>query len=325
MPFRERVRRALGRTTSNNNSEASSLHKQESRKNSGNVYKPGEPMPKPKYRQPVDKKHKENLESFNFMASFAGLTRKRSQVSQYSPMGSRLSSRHNSISQPGGVKPGLLRGHSYIGQVVENTNDDTDPVNGAYIVYIWVMATPLTHSDSRRVPSPESRQRSLATTQQGSSAPLEPADTRQRQRFGDGLAREPADAGCGAAPCLHRLRDRRGAEEDPFEGARAGKCAAGEMKAPYFVVRPVEIVVGDLPAAGLYDMKKGHRRDKEEMDHCVDGPTDQDHLSGYWINLCMARPYPYPQASHDPTPNLARHLSRSAVSTCRRTSHNPAT
>ena len=130
MPFRERVRRALGRSTAN--SETNSLHQQESRKNSGtgNVYLPGEAMPKPKYRQPVDKKHKEHLESFNFMSSFSGLGRRRSQTSQYSPMGSRLSSRNNSISHPTAPKPS--RGHSYIGKVSENVEDDSDPINGMF-------------------------------------------------------------------------------------------------------------------------------------------------------------------------------------------------
>lgn len=146
MPFRERVKRALGRSTSN--SETSSLHKQDSRKNSNsnsannnnNIYQPGEAMPKAKYRQPVDKKHKEHLESFNFMSNFTdALSRRKSQASQYSPMGSRLSSRNNSLTHPGAgaaamgmAPPKLGRGQSYIEQVVENADDDTDPVNGEF-------------------------------------------------------------------------------------------------------------------------------------------------------------------------------------------------
>lgn len=54
-----------------------------------NVYKPGEPMPRPKYRQPPKKEHKEHLESF----SFADAWRRKSFQSQYSPMGTRAPSR----------------------------------------------------------------------------------------------------------------------------------------------------------------------------------------------------------------------------------------
>ena len=54
-----------------------------------NVYKPGEPMPLPKYRQPPKKEHKEHLDSF----SFADAWRRKSFQSQYSPMGTRAPSR----------------------------------------------------------------------------------------------------------------------------------------------------------------------------------------------------------------------------------------
>ncbi|KAF2860193.1 hypothetical protein K470DRAFT_258159 [Piedraia hortae CBS 480.64] len=58
-----------------------------------NVYKPGEPMPPPKYRRPPHKEHWENLERFTFDDSW----RRKSFQSQYSPMGTRLPSRQNSI------------------------------------------------------------------------------------------------------------------------------------------------------------------------------------------------------------------------------------
>ena len=61
------------------------------------VYAPGEPMPKPKYRGPVNKQHQENLSAFSFASALEGL-RRRSGVSQYSPMGSRLPSRLGSKS-----------------------------------------------------------------------------------------------------------------------------------------------------------------------------------------------------------------------------------
>ncbi|KAM0713833.1 hypothetical protein Q7P37_010795 [Cladosporium fusiforme] len=54
-----------------------------------NVYKPGEAMPRPKYRQPPKKEHKDHLEAF----SFAEAWRRKSFQSQYSPMGTRAPSR----------------------------------------------------------------------------------------------------------------------------------------------------------------------------------------------------------------------------------------
>ncbi|SMQ54642.1 unnamed protein product [Zymoseptoria tritici ST99CH_1A5] len=61
-----------------------------------NVYKPGETMPRPKYRAPPKKEHKESLEAF----SFAEAWRRKSFQSQYSPMGTRAPSRRNSSRQP---------------------------------------------------------------------------------------------------------------------------------------------------------------------------------------------------------------------------------
>jgi hypothetical protein len=61
-----------------------------------NVYKPGETMPRPKYRAPPKKEHKEKLEAF----SFAEAWRRKSFQSQYSPMGTRAPSRRNSSRQP---------------------------------------------------------------------------------------------------------------------------------------------------------------------------------------------------------------------------------
>lgn len=57
-----------------------------------NVYKPGEPMPRPKYRATPKKEHKEKLDAF----SFAEAWRRKSFQSQYSPMGTRAPSRRNS-------------------------------------------------------------------------------------------------------------------------------------------------------------------------------------------------------------------------------------
>jgi hypothetical protein len=49
-------------------------------------------MPRPKYRAPPKKEHKEKLEAFSFPDAW----RKKSFQSQYSPMGTRAPSRRNS-------------------------------------------------------------------------------------------------------------------------------------------------------------------------------------------------------------------------------------
>ncbi|KAF2143392.1 uncharacterized protein K452DRAFT_170289 [Aplosporella prunicola CBS 121167] len=95
MAFRERVKRVLGRSSSSNSSN-SSLSKKTTASTTprdSNVYQPGEKMPPMKYRRPVQKEHKEKLESFQFSKAW----RRRSDMSQYSPMGSRLPSRMNSM------------------------------------------------------------------------------------------------------------------------------------------------------------------------------------------------------------------------------------
>ncbi|KAI5209070.1 hypothetical protein E4T39_01162 [Aureobasidium subglaciale] len=95
MAFRERIKKALRKASPN-----SSLHKS-STTDSGkgrerwpsNVYKPGEPMPRAKYRAPVKKEHKEKLESFSFTSAW----RRKSFMSEYSPMGTRMPSRRASL------------------------------------------------------------------------------------------------------------------------------------------------------------------------------------------------------------------------------------
>lgn len=58
-----------------------------------NVYKPGEAMPRPKYRAQPKKEHKDKLDAF----SFGDAWRRKSFQSQHSPMGTRAPSRRNSI------------------------------------------------------------------------------------------------------------------------------------------------------------------------------------------------------------------------------------
>ncbi|KAG9634665.1 hypothetical protein KCU98_g7792, partial [Aureobasidium melanogenum] len=95
MAFRERIKKALRKASPN-----SSLHKSSTTDSKegrerwpSNVYKPGEPMPRPKYRAPVKKEHKEKLESFNFASAW----RRKSFMSEYSPMGTRMPSRRASL------------------------------------------------------------------------------------------------------------------------------------------------------------------------------------------------------------------------------------
>lgn len=114
MPFRSKLKRALGGGGGGNGtSETSSLNKTDSKasKKAGheksnlpdNVYKPGEPMPRPKYRGPWNQAHQDKLSAFRFgsfsssrMSEGREERRKRrssAQASDYSPMGSKLPSR----------------------------------------------------------------------------------------------------------------------------------------------------------------------------------------------------------------------------------------
>jgi hypothetical protein len=95
MSFRQRAKalfRPKSRTDSNSKSSKSSKSSSRDRWPS-NVYKPGEVMPRPKYRRPPTKEHKEKLEAF----SFAGAWRRKSHQSEYTPMGTRVPSRRASL------------------------------------------------------------------------------------------------------------------------------------------------------------------------------------------------------------------------------------
>ncbi|KAF2160930.1 hypothetical protein M409DRAFT_28536 [Zasmidium cellare ATCC 36951] len=97
MAIREKARALFKPKSSKSSDKSSSLSKSSTQERwPSNVYKPGEPMPRPKYRMPPKKEHKEKLEAF----SFAEAWRRKSFQSQYSPMGtrapSRMASRRNS-------------------------------------------------------------------------------------------------------------------------------------------------------------------------------------------------------------------------------------
>ena len=127
MPFREKMKRAFGRAPSTGDgSELAKTTSKASKKDAENIYRPGE-MPKPKYRGPYNQAHQDKLSAFSFGGAW---TRRKSDQSQYSPMGSRLPSRRGSML--GGRSPeARSRQHSYVGQVVENIEGDDDIANGS--------------------------------------------------------------------------------------------------------------------------------------------------------------------------------------------------
>jgi len=97
------MKRALGRTNSSstssdlthidiNRSSKSKKHKEGKLPN--NVYKPGEAMPRPKYRGPFNQAHQEALSAFSFGDMWN--RRRGSANSDISPMGSRTMSRRGS-------------------------------------------------------------------------------------------------------------------------------------------------------------------------------------------------------------------------------------
>jgi hypothetical protein len=112
IPFREKLKKTFSRhSTSGENSSDSAT-----RKNS-NFYQPGEHIPY-KYKRPVQKEHKEKLESF----SFAKAWRRRSHQSVYSPMGSRMPSRQGSIASAMRRSIGSRRDGGSIGPMGERSS-----------------------------------------------------------------------------------------------------------------------------------------------------------------------------------------------------------
>lgn len=98
MPFRERAKKIFKTKSRGGSLSTNTLADGFDRDRwPSNVYKPGEPMPRPKYRAPPQKEHKEKLEAF----SFADAWRKKSFQSNYSPMGTRAPSRRTSFLSTG--------------------------------------------------------------------------------------------------------------------------------------------------------------------------------------------------------------------------------
>lgn len=94
MPLRDRLKKTFSRTHSSSRTRSAKSSKSSSSSDPGAAlyYKPGEPLPL-KYRRPVDKAHQALLDSFSFETAW----RRRSVLSQVSPMASRAPSRSNSV------------------------------------------------------------------------------------------------------------------------------------------------------------------------------------------------------------------------------------
>lgn len=115
MPFRERVRRVLkGGSASDDDPPyaeltlASSRQSRKDKKNwPENIYKPGEVLPLPKYRGAYNQEHQAKLKAFDW-----GKARRNSEktiLSDYSPMGSRPSSRASNLRSNALVGLGFRR------------------------------------------------------------------------------------------------------------------------------------------------------------------------------------------------------------------------
>lgn len=136
MPFRAKMKRAFGRDSPDDGSDQAQTNgkvsdkkkKKKKQKLPDNVYKPGEVMPRPKYRGPYDKEHQDQLTSFNFANAF---TRRKSDYSEYSPMGSKLPSRRGSFLGFGRKSFARSRQPSYVDPaLMESKEGDDDVTNG---------------------------------------------------------------------------------------------------------------------------------------------------------------------------------------------------
>jgi len=105
MTFRERARKLFKSSSRPDSLSKSDTTSSDTERWPSNVYKPGETMPRPKYRAVPKKEHTEKLESF----SFADAWRRRSFQSTYSPMGTRAPSRRNSLFSRKSVSGRSLR------------------------------------------------------------------------------------------------------------------------------------------------------------------------------------------------------------------------
>lgn len=96
------MKRALRRSGSSSNgseltqTDTSKSKKPKKEKLPDNVYKPGEPMPRPKYRGPYNQAHQDKLSAFSFGDMWNRRKSSATGNSDISPMGSRIMSRRGS-------------------------------------------------------------------------------------------------------------------------------------------------------------------------------------------------------------------------------------
>ncbi|KAL8662215.1 MAG: hypothetical protein Q9202_004897 [Teloschistes flavicans] len=138
MPFREKVKKAFGKShedASEASSDLSHVQSKASTKKSkkpkigypDDVYKPGE-IPESKYKGPYDKQHQQKLRAFSFNNAFQG--RRKSEQSLYSPMGSRMPSRVGSLISRRSFGPRSRQQSRVEDTLIENTEADDTVENG---------------------------------------------------------------------------------------------------------------------------------------------------------------------------------------------------
>lgn len=143
MPFRARVKRALiGGPSDSSDLKGAGSKNSKNEKLPDNVYKPGEAMPRPKYRGPYNQAHQDKLTAFSFGNAWSRRKSSMSQKTQgsdYSPMGSRLPSQGPSRRGSGwsgfsgkrGRWPlGSRQNSNYDPAMKENADDDVNVANG---------------------------------------------------------------------------------------------------------------------------------------------------------------------------------------------------
>src|ERR1700760_2697240 len=100
MGVRDRLKKTFSRRSSSATNTTPSGSENGATDPSSTYYKPGEKIPY-KYRRPVEPAHKAKLEGF----SWTNAWRRKSNQSEYSPMGSRMPSRQGSaVAPPAGVR-----------------------------------------------------------------------------------------------------------------------------------------------------------------------------------------------------------------------------
>ena len=135
MPFREKMRKALGRSNDDSSDAVTATTAKDTKskrpkkeKLPDNVYKPGEPMPRPKYRGPYNQAHQDKLSAFSFGAAWKKRRSTNTVGSEMSPMGSRAMSRRNSAWSKRS-KLGSRQNSAFAG-VEESGEGDDDVANG---------------------------------------------------------------------------------------------------------------------------------------------------------------------------------------------------